>query len=764
MRAGVAFDAGAGRLALEGLSERVVRFSARVAYRDAAGQRRALEIGGGGGLSPAPLPDRGSASDGGFAFDGAGLRVELRWTADAEGGLRLDLTLVPTAGPILLDAVIPMDLGPELPIGAPLERCRFFQHGFHSWTPCRSLPATAPPQYPRNRSFTLMNHYPDSPLWGRRDGLVSNQLALLQAGAGDALLAAFLRQEQGLGELFLRNHGAPALIAHLDHGGARLERGEALACDPLYLARGPGLAMLDRFARLAAEAASVPPPALAPRSPAGWCSWYELYTGVREEDMRGNAATIAARPELGLTLVQLDDGYQAALGDWREVNRKFPSGLAAVASEIRRRGLGAGLWTAPLLCSKRSRLAREHPDYLLRDERGRAVSCGFNPMWRESVVALDLTHPGAADWLHETFAALAEDGFDYFKVDFMFAGLRHGRRHDPRVSPVAAYRRAMAILRGAIGPRRFLLGCGAPIGASLGYVDAMRVSEDVKEDWAPGALLGWLGAGCGVPSASGAIRNTMTRSFLHRRFWLNDPDCLLVRRDRSRLTLAEVQSLATALGMSGGMMFLSDDLTALDADRLELARAVLPPSALGAAAPDLLERDAPALYEVEQATQAEGGGRRLCAVFRWEDEDGEAALPAALCEGGRYLYEFWRDAALPAGARSVGIARHGVAAVLATPRGEEPAVIGSSLHLMALVDGRIAGRFEAERGELVVRGRELAREHGSLWVAMPAGWELDRGALPAEVSEATRWAEGVRVVMRAKAPWELRLRFRERGR
>lgn len=748
MKAGVAFDAGAGRLVLEGLSERAVRFGARVAYRDGAGQRRALEIGGGGGLSPAPLPE------GGLAFDGADLRVELRWAADADGGLRLDLTLLPTAGPILLDAVIPMDLGPELPTLAPLDRCRFFQHGFHSWTPCRSLPATAPPEYPRNRSFALMNHYPDSPLWGRRDGLLSNQLALLQAGAGDALLAAFLRQEQGLGELFLRNRGAPALLAHLDHGGARLERGEPLACDPLYLARGPGLALLDRFARLAVEAASVPPPPLAARSPAGWCSWYELYTGVREEDLRANAAAIAARPELGLTLAQLDDGYQAALGDWREVNRKFPSGLAAVAAEIGRRGLGAGLWTAPLLCSRRSRLARERPEFLLRDERGRPVSCGFNPMWRESVVALDLTHPGAAAWLHETFAALAEDGFDYFKVDFMFAGLRHGRRHDPRLSPVAAYRRAMSILRGAIGPRRFLLGCGAPIGASLGYVDAMRVSEDVKEDWAPGAVLGWLGAGCGVPSASGAIRNTMTRSFLHRRFWLNDPDCLLVRRDRSRLTLAEVQSLATALGMSGGMMFLSDDLTALDADRLDLARAVLPPSALGATAPDVLERDPPALYQVE------GGGRRLCGVFRWEDEDGEAALPAALCDAGFYKYEFWRDAALPAGARSIRIARHGVAAVLATPRGEVPAVIGSSLHLMALVDGRIEGRFEAERGELVIRGRDLAREHGSLWVAVPAGWELDRGELPAEVSEAARWAEGMRLMLRAKAPWEVRLRFR----
>jgi len=755
---------------LEGVFEHAVAFAAGVVYREAGGRLCRMTVGDdravitsddgaavmNASASLEPLPE------GGIAITGPDLRLELRGTADAEGGLRVDLALTALSGPLALESVVPLAFGAGLPLLGALDRCRMLQHGYQGWTPCRSVPAASAPELPRLSSFALMNHYVDSPLWGRRNGLLSSQLAVLQrvspdgAPEGDGLMLGFLAQARGLGEIFLRNLGRPALVGHLDFGGRRLALGERLDVDALLVARGPADVLLDRFAaRAAAEMGA--PASFPERSPAGWCSWYELYTAVREEDVRRNARAVAARPELGLGFVQLDDGYQAALGDWREVNAKFPAGLRALTAEIRGRGLGAGLWTAPLLCSLRSRLARENPAFLLRDARGRPVDCGFNPMWRERVYALDVTHPGAAGWLGETFAGLAEDGFDYFKVDFMFAGLRRGQRFDPGLSPVEAYRKGLAVIREAIGPGRFLLGCGAPMGPSVGFVDAMRISEDVKEVWAPNLMMETLGSGCGVPSARGAMRSTMTRSFLHRRFWLNDPDCLLVRRRASLLSQVEVEALSTVLGMSGGMLFLSDDMPALDADRLELARAVLPPSPVGAKPDDLMLRDPPTIY------RAEGQARKLVGLVNWGDTAREMSLPADLAATGWHRHDFWRDALLPDDREGVRVERHGAAAVLATPRRHEPAVIGSSLHLMALIDGRLEDSFDPHNAELVIRGRDMARDHGSLWIAIPGDLELDRAALPREVTEATAWPGGVRLMLRAAPPWEIRLRFRPRG-
>ena len=53
----------------------------------------------------------------------------------------------------------------------------------------------------------------------------------------------------------------------------------------------------------------------------------------------------------------------------------------------------------------------------------------------------------------------------------------------------------------------------------------MRISADVAPDWKPK----FLGMSLpfrdekGMPSAENAIRNTITRAPLHKRWWLNDP-------------------------------------------------------------------------------------------------------------------------------------------------------------------------------------------------------------------------------------------------
>ena len=72
-----------------------------------------------------------------------------------------------------------------------------------------------------------------------------------------------------------------------------------------------------------------------------------------------------------------------------------------------------------------------------------------------------------------------------------------------------------------------------------------------------------------------AWRNTLSRSFMHRRLWVNDPDCLMLRAERTKLEPEQMRAWALAVGVSGGMALVSDDLSLLGADARSLLDEVL---------------------------------------------------------------------------------------------------------------------------------------------------------------------------------------------
>ncbi|MFW6369088.1 MAG: glycoside hydrolase family 36 protein [Myxococcota bacterium] len=629
-----------------------------------------------------------------------------------------------------------------------LEGWRVFQNGFQSWTPTGSVPAGSRPALPFLRAFSTMNHHVDSPYFRRRDGLLSHDVMVLgNESAGEAWLVGFISSRAGVGEIFLKNRGEHTIEVSLDYGGKRLEKGRCLEGEPLLLVRGSdGQSLLEDWAD---ELGSEMGARAGTRSPVGWCSWYEYYDKVSEADVLANLQVIEAHDELGIDLLQIDDGYQAAIGDWLEQSSRFPNGLKKPAGEIRAAGKTAGIWLAPFFAEPRSGLFRKHPEWFLRNEKGRLIDAGFNPVWRTRLRSLDLTHPGVEAWLRRVFEGLIEAGFDYFKIDFIYAGLRHGKRHDPGKSPLEAYRNGLSIIRRTIGEERFLLGCGAPLSASIGFVDAMRIGADVKESW-DSRLAAFVGRGAGYPSAKLAIAGTLARSFLHRRAWLNDPDCLLVRDRNTKLGLAEVETLVTVLGMSGGMLFLSDDMTSLTPERLEMAKAALPPTELAARPEGLMSSNPPDRVVLE----SEAGS--LVALINWEDEPRSVPAPAA--DKGSTLFDFWRQAPLEQG-EELSIPPHGVRAVSITPEGKEPQLVGSSFHLTALLDGRIQASWDEKERALSISGRDMARRDGRIWLRAGGGYDLKQSKLPALVEEVETWSRGWALRLSTPATWSLKIPF-----
>lgn len=507
--------------------------------------------------------------------------------------------------------------------GSP-ESLRVLQNGWQSWSPAGSRAIgdrTAMSRFRISRRMLWDAADADPPGFHR-----SEMFTLLHdPEGGGSLLVGFLGPVRAFGSVRVsRAPGRwPQVEADLRMDGVPLGPGESRRLEEVRVAVGADPhALLRRYLEDLAASSG----ARVPREPvAGWCSWYHYFNRVTEKELRKNLRHMAARfprQEGVLRLFQLDDGYQRAVGEWLETNARFPSGLKALAAEIREAGFTPGLWTAPFLVTRNSRLWKEHPDWLLRGPEG-PRRAAYNPFWHlRPACALDTTQPDFLEHLKQTYRTLTEWGFAYHKIDFLYAGALHGRRHDPKATRAEALRRGLEAIREGIGPDAFLLGCGCPLGPAIGVVDAMRIGCDVAPSWeTPWSRL----FGPGAPSTRGAIHNTLARAPMHRVLWLNDPDCAIMRPSGTRLAPGERDALALACAVGGGVFLVSDDLALYGeaewgrlGELLGLFRE-LESTGAEARCPDLFQADAPGTLERGR----QGGGVRL--ALRWRPPSARGA-------------------------------------------------------------------------------------------------------------------------------------------
>jgi alpha-galactosidase len=247
---------------------------------------------------------------------------------------------------------------------------------------------------------------------------------------------------------------------------------------------------------------------------------------------------------------QIDDGWQDQSGHWK-AGKNFPSGMAVFADKIKATGRVAGIWLSPFIVTPNLELFSEHPNWLLRDEERNPIKTGLN--WTGQTYGLDITHPEVLDWLAELIHKVVDWGYDYLKLDFLYAGAAIGKRYKD-IPREVAYRNALQIIRAAAGDA-YILACGAPIIPSLGLCDGLRVGPDVAPYWLNKPLTVWLN-NPNDPSTQNAIRTS-----LHR-LWLGpivniDPDVLYFRSRHNALKAHE-QQLLRDLGSISGFRATSD--------------------------------------------------------------------------------------------------------------------------------------------------------------------------------------------------------------
>jgi len=455
------------------------------------------------------------------------------------------------------------------------EPLRLFRHGYQSWSTTGAVTFgvdTDPSLVPDSIELTRGVHHADQRAT-RPGELRSEWVTVLRGGDGDAALVGFEAGTEHDGTLRLR-HGAdgPELWCEAFLGDAVLAPGEHRLLHGVEIEWGGPDQAPELLAGWAARAGAFGGARVGAPYQVGWCSWYHYFHDITEDALRANLARAAAWP---FDVFQLDDGFQSAIGDWLTTNDKFPSELDAIAASIAAAGRTPGLWIAPFIVAPDSRVATEHPDWLARYADGSPLFGMVNPEWGGGLdglqYALDTTHPAVLTHLEHVARTLVDAGFPYLKLDFTFAPSFDGVWADPSRTPAQRVRAGYEAIRRGAGDDTFILGCGVPLSHVVGLVDGNRIGPDVAPSWAIEAGYDFLpGYTDCQPATLHAFRNTLARAHQHRRLWLNDPDCLMLRQAETRLSPAAARTWAETVAVSGGMALVSDDLALLDDDARRL--------------------------------------------------------------------------------------------------------------------------------------------------------------------------------------------------
>ena len=297
----------------------------------------------------------------------------------------------------------------------------------------------------------------------------------------------------------------------------------------------------------------------------GYTSWYNYFQDINEDIILRDLNGLDPAKD-DVSIFQIDDGYETFVGDWIDPNpSRFPNGMKYIADKIHEKGYKAGIWLAPFSCQKVSRIAKEHPDWLVKDEDGKPLQGVL--AWGGAYI-LDIYNENVRAYLKEVFdTVLNVWQYDMVKLDFLYSQCLYPRNGKCRGEIM---REAMEFLRELVGDK-LLLGCGVPMSACLGLVDACRISCDVDLTY-KGKIYNFLQVSNEILSAQHAINNSIFRRHLNGRAFMNDPDVFFLRNNNLKFTEEQKLLLAKINNLFGNVLFVSDNAGDYDSKQMELLR------------------------------------------------------------------------------------------------------------------------------------------------------------------------------------------------
>lgn len=383
--------------------------------------------------------------------------------------------------------------------------------------------------------------------------VVSSDSAAVVFGDGTAAAIGAVTFDNYFTEIELCSDGEITVRHELDF--RPVATGEKITSDEVAFVAGTSMG--DALERYAETTARFNPRPLPP-APTGWCSWYYYGPAISADVIRENMYALK-KADVPAGIIQIDDGWQKAQGDWTP-NERFPD-MKGLADEIKAAGFVPGIWIAPFAASEKSDLFRLHSDWFVKNPDDDGLF-GYP--------SVDFTVPEAAEYLKEIFTRISREwGFRYIKIDLVLHAISAGRHRDAHFNAIKNYRRALAIINEAVTPDTYLISCTAPIGASTGLVDGTRTSSDIFDNWESVRKI--------------ALQN-LRRYYYDKRSLNVDSDCFLSRTSANEDELCfrpcsrtrdEIRTHAALIAASGGTIMFSDKVSLLGDEQIALYKTLL---------------------------------------------------------------------------------------------------------------------------------------------------------------------------------------------
>ena len=295
-----------------------------------------------------------------------------------------------------------------------------------------------------------------------------------------------------------------------------------------------------------------------------WTSKYEFQKSFNYSHLLKELEALDKMdPKIPLQTLQIDDCY-CVHGDWLEVNENWPEGMEVAARQIFQRRYQAGIWIAPFKVDENSKLFKHHKDWLNKNLNDELIVEEDGPGGKQ--YSLDGSHPEVQKYLRKVFKTYSKMGFSFFKIDYLDWGLKNAayvKRFVPGKTSVQVFLEVMKLIREEIGAGSFLVASRSPYAPIIGYVDAMRISNDMED--------GWTEDGIG-----NVLQESYYTQYFNNVFWQNDPDATFFHKQNAKLSKAEQESLTLWNGIIGGSISVSDRFSAWNEEQLLFWRFLQP--------------------------------------------------------------------------------------------------------------------------------------------------------------------------------------------
>jgi len=363
-------------------------------------------------------------------------------------------------------------------------------------------------------------------------------------------------------------------------------------------------------------------PKIPREAPWGWWSWTAYYFGLSQTTALSNAEWLSENlKDLGYDYFHIDAGYSYADGEYTTANAAlFPDGMRAFGHKVCGLGLKLAVWTAPFRVSQRAWVYQNHPEWLVHNAQGKPIQIGLVEGSRDPLYVLDATHPGAQEYIGETYRTMTREwGVRYIKLDFMDDTAIEGDRYQPNVTALQAERIGLQTIRDAVGPDVLLDKDGSPMLNTVGLTELGRTSTDTGH-----SFQGDKEDETGIAA----------RYYMNNNFYIADPDAFTVAKQlitdqswhqsKTPLSLDDAEVSITMAAIAGGMFEIGDDLPTLGADRdrvnllhnrdlldmVRLRRAAIPVDLMTYAPED----EQPSIFFLQEDKR-----QSMLVVFNWSD-------------------------------------------------------------------------------------------------------------------------------------------------